>query len=187
MLAVMEGQPGDIVRFDAVPPGIEASHESTIDGIFSPIPMGYVIAAFNDIPTLKNPDKGEGLSIIGLELEPPFDRIQGHEQSAWFVSRTPDRKYTLHEVKELPLRPQDQPLDPDLGLRAVRTLVVSPFPDDNGSVLFMGGFDPVFECPTDPRAVFNLHDNAWVYRVGIRSALVADDPTGSVPATSVQK
>ena len=103
------------------------------------------------------------INLIGVEQ---YNHLIGHEDSAWSVARDQDgEEYSLHEVK------LGQPLHPDLGLRAVRTIVVSPFNEDSGRVLYMGGFDPVYECGIDPRGVYNLHDNAWVYRVGLRTAL----------------
>jgi hypothetical protein len=181
MLAMMEGSPGDVIRFDLTPEGVLARHETTIAPMFRSLPFGgndfgakkrakYYIGAFNDIATIRDPATDEVFSLIGLEQ---YNRIPGHLRSAWFVSRTSRGRYSLHEVRQLPLRKGDQPLNPDLGLRAIRTFVVSPFEEDRGRVLFMGGFDPVFECGMDPRGDFGytLHGNAWVYRVGIDTAL----------------
>lgn len=181
MLAVMEGRPGDVILFQLTPDRLQARHEAAIASLFSSFridgnDMGgrrrveYYIGAFNNIPTIRDPASGEAFSLIGLEQ---YNHIVGHERSAWFVSRNDAARYALHEVRELPLRPGDKPLNPDLGLRAVRTFVVSPFPEDEGGVLFMGGFDPLYECGQTPKAehLYTLSDNGWIYRVGIHTAL----------------
>jgi hypothetical protein len=182
MMAVMEGVPGDILRFTPTVQGLSAIHEARINPLFRATDLKssqndfgslgwvrYYIAAFNDISNIQDPNTGKLINLIGVEQ---YNHLIGHEDSAWFVARGQDgEEYSLHEVKQL-----GQPLDPDLGLRAVRTIVISPFSEDSGRVLYMGGFDPVYECGVDPRGVYNLHDNAWVYRVGLLTALRAFSP-----------
>jgi hypothetical protein len=60
-----------------------------------------------------------------------------------------------------PLLPQPYQRS-DSKLWAIRTLIVSPFPDDKGEVLYLGGYDAGFEP---------AHNTAWLYRVGIDTAL----------------
>jgi hypothetical protein len=184
MLAVMEGSPGDVLQFTLTETGIEVKHEAPIADLFRDLPAQgndfggrgkatYFIAGFNDIPTIRDPHTGRVFSLIGLEQ---YNHIPGHQESAWFVARGSAGYHTLHEVRQLPLRRGiDEPLHPNPGLRAVRSIVVSPFEEDHGQkVLFMGGFDPVWSCDvTGGRGENNwhLHDDAWIYRVGIDTAL----------------
>jgi hypothetical protein len=161
LLGVMEGEPGDILRFSLKATGLIATHEAEVDQIVRPFTMRYVIAGFNDIPTLSDPDSGETYSLIGLEH---FTRIPGHLNSAWFLSRTPTQHYALHEVRPLP-NPKSGAI-PEL--RAVRTIIVSPFPEDQGRILFIGGYDCLVIMG---RSIIPIHNTAWLYRVGLHTAL----------------
>jgi hypothetical protein len=186
MLAVMEGSPGDVLQFTLTEAGVDVKHDVPIAELFRGFSSQgndfggrrkatYFIAGFNDLPTVLDPNTQRLVSLIGLEQ---YNHIAGHMESAWFVARGPAGYHTLHEVVQLPLRKGiDEPLNGNPGLRAVRTIVVSPFEEDKGQVLFMGGFDPVWECDLaylrggGGENDWHLHDNAWVYRVGIRRAL----------------
>jgi hypothetical protein len=181
----MEGIPGVVVHFALAPDGaVSATSETPIDQLFRSAYLTssgndfrkpaawypYYIPAFNDVPAIQDPDTGEVFNPIGIEQ---YNHLVSHETSAWFLKRSRDGKdYSLHEVAQL-----GAPQDPNLGLRAVRTIVVSPFQEDGGRVLYVGGFDPVWECDSDPRAKSDPKNdwksryNAWVYRVGMRTAL----------------
>ncbi|MEO1334164.1 MAG: hypothetical protein AAFV29_00915, partial [Myxococcota bacterium] len=53
------------------------------------------------------------------------------------------------------------PVDEGRSLRAVRTIAVSPFPEDEGRVIYVGGYD-VFDRATSPDRL--QHNTAWIYR-----------------------
>jgi hypothetical protein len=191
MLAVMEGNPGDTLRLQPTPSGISVEHETALWQLLAPLPFEggvtaagllnpnrpdpghYIIAAFNNILEVKRPLSQARVSLIGME---DYNEFWGHELSAWFAARDGAAGYTLHEIPKLPLRPGiDQPLDPDIGLRAVRSFAVSPFLEDDGHVLFAGGFDPVFPCGVGQKGPYNLRGNGWIYRAGITTALQESD------------
>ena len=113
-----------------------------------------IIAGYNDAPLVKrNPE----IRVFSVLARSPLDQEQN---SAWFLSRTegdPPR-YELHEVN-----PLDWP-NPrsDNALWSVRAIAVSPFPEDQGQVLYLGGYDGHFQPD---------HNTAWLYRVGVDTAL----------------
>jgi len=134
----------------------------------------YVIAAYNSMPIVRDPDSNQSVHIIGLQA---FCPLPGKEHSAWYLIRDANARYSLHEIRPVPLIPESgQPShhylsmvtngrptterSPNLG--AVRTIIVSPFASDTGHALYFGGYD------TDGRPA---HNTAWLYRVGLRTAL----------------
>ena len=113
-----------------------------------------IIVGYNDAPQVSsNPDT----RLFTVLARSP----NGNEDnSAWFISRTADNPpaFALHQVK--PLRWPNK--RSDSALWSVRTVAVSPFPEDKGNVLYMGGYDGHFQP---------VHNTAWLYRVGINTAL----------------
>ncbi|MEM7678754.1 MAG: hypothetical protein AAF449_22460, partial [Myxococcota bacterium] len=55
------------------------------------------------------------------------------------------------------------PVENGRSLRAVRTIAVSPFPEDEGRVLYIGGYD-AFDGSEAPERL--KHNTAWIYRGG---------------------
>jgi hypothetical protein len=113
-----------------------------------------IIAGYNDAPVVKrNPE----IRLFSVLARSPLDYEQN---SAWFLSRTEGNppRYDLHEVS-----PLDWP-NPrsDAALWSVRAIAVSPFPEDQGQVLYLGGYDGHFQPD---------HNTAWLYRVGVDTAL----------------
>jgi hypothetical protein len=50
----------------------------------------------------------------------------------------------------------------NVALESIRTVTVSPFPEDQGQVIYLGGYDGGHVAH---------HNTAWLYRVGINTAL----------------
>jgi len=177
ILAAVEGVPALIIRVDPAH-HFKATTELDIDRFlqhqWGRLPNSYVIAAYNDMVLVKDPDTNQWVHIIGLQAHCP---LRGKEHSAWYLVRHANAQYSLHEIRPIPLAPapreypsrylsvnkntrQSSEMNPNLV--AVRAIVVSPFPEDEEQVLYFGGYD------TD---VQPAHNTAWLYRVGIRTAL----------------
>jgi hypothetical protein len=157
LLASFEGISGDILRID---PETGAATVELQSREFLTQQWGYppakpdIITGYNDIPLVKhNPDT----RLFGLlAISPkPVER-----NSAWLLSRTKSStlRYELHEVRppRWPIRRSDG------ALWAVRAIAVSPFPDDQDQIVYLGGYDAHFASD---------HNTAWLSRVGINIAL----------------
>jgi hypothetical protein len=118
----------------------------------------YVIAAYNDIYPVTNPRSGVTEYLIGLQAHSPR---KGEGRSAWYLVRDSKARYTLRQVR--PLTKSD-PRAPSK-LVAVRAITLSPFPSDSDSILYFGGYDANHRP---------AHDSAWLYRVGLDTALHGD-------------
>jgi len=126
-------------------------------------PLGKgIIAGYNNIPLI-----AQGVRMFGLLcLSPNLSEAS----SAWTLSRSiagsggPSSTggggslYMLHQVKALSFPYQIS----DRQLYSVRTLIVSPFLEDQGQVLYVAGYDAHFQTE---------HNTAWCYRVGINTAM----------------
>lgn len=123
----------------------------------------YVLCAYNDFLAYTVPDTGEKVWLFGFEsMYSPLEvqknpqwrtfkiDFLGHYYAAegrYFI-RHATEKGIAFEVAEV--------ADPGLPtLVAVRTIAVSPFPADQGRVLYFGGFD----CNSQPS-----HNTGWIYR-----------------------
>ncbi len=115
----------------------------------------YVVAAYNDVTPLQDPKTGETLELIGLEAQSP---VAGHANSSWYLVRHLDGSYDLHEIP-----PIATPENPDPSLFATRAIVLSPFPEDQGKIVYFGGYDASWDT-TD-------HNTAWIYRASLSVAL----------------
>ena len=132
----------------------------------------YVLSAYNDFLSYTVPGMGEKVWMFGIETSLTALEIQKHPEwqfmkveskyqrgssgrDAYYVAE--GRYYIRHvsasggisyELKEI--------TDPALPtLVSVRTIAVSPFPSDQGKVLYFGGYDP----NSQPS-----HNTAWIYK-----------------------
>jgi hypothetical protein len=135
-------------------PVVELNVSEFLSPLLGTPPDGYGIEAYNDMPPATDPDSGETVHLIGLGVgDSPT------AEDAWFLSRTMSAEYALHRVPHFD-HPEAFPADAPL--RGLRAMIVSPFPEDAGRVLYLGGFDThVQPC----------HNSAWMVRVGLRTAL----------------
>jgi hypothetical protein len=162
LLAAVEGLQSRIVRIDPAT-GAETTDlelDQMLDRAWG-TRVSYVIAAYNDMPTLRHTASGDDL-LIGLEAyippaspRPPrhtiLDLNHGVEGGGWFLIRHPGGRYELHQIT---LRsPGSLPALGD-NLVSVRTFAVSPFPLENGA-FYVGGYD----CNEVP-----AHNTAWIAR-----------------------
>lgn len=112
------------------------------------------IAAYNNITFMKHPDTGENAYLIGLWVNHPDLRASNTALglSSWYLVRRENNKYEYGRVFD----PEHPLPDAPKGLRATRTIVVSPFSEDQGRVLYFGGYDAGGEG--------RKHNTAWIYR-----------------------
>ncbi|MBT3222581.1 MAG: hypothetical protein HN348_26195 [Proteobacteria bacterium] len=108
----------------------------------------HSIVAYNDITPFTFPN-GREVMLMGLEASTPGDpnAWDTWAPGAWFLVRYPDETYELREIV-------DESLDPR-PLVSTRTFIVSPFEEDEGRVIYAGGFDANQQ---------DCHDTAWLYR-----------------------
>ncbi len=119
------------------------------------LPQPYVVAAYNDTTPLQDPKTGEPLELIGLEAQDPQP---GHQNSSWYLVRHLNGTYDLHEIPAIAT-----PENPNPSLVATRAIVVSPFPEDQGKMVYFGGYDASWDT-TD-------HNTAWIYRAPLSTVL----------------
>lgn len=160
LLAAVEGTAARILRVD--PKTGRDATELDLRGFLGEawsVPVGYVIAAYNDMTKLPRPG-GEDL-VIGIEafIPPRAQLPAGHpsvdvgygrlEGGAWYLVRHRDGRYDLHRIKaSLPAIGE--------ALVATRSIIRSPFPGD-GDGLYFAGYD-ANKAPA--------HNTAWVVRGG---------------------
>lgn len=119
-------------------------------GLLSPV----AIAGYNDMLPVTDPTTGENVHLIGLLAHPPF----GHPlRSSWYLIRHADGNYDLREIPPLPHPRIANPV-----LRGTRSIVVSPFAEDQSQVLYFAGYDCTF---------LPAHNSAWIYKASLESVL----------------
>jgi len=157
LIASFEGISGDILRFD-LDTGAATVELQTRD--FLTQQWGYppaksdLIAGYNDVPLVNlNPH----IRLFGMLAISPKS---AERNSAWLLSRTKSStlRYELHEARP-PRWPNSRS---DGALWAVRAVAVSPFPDDQGQIVYLGGYDAHFASD---------HNTAWLLRGGINTVL----------------
>lgn len=110
---------------------------------------GVCLSAYNRIVPFTDPRSGQKLHLIGLCVRRP-GALKPPNNGAHYLIRRPDGSYELGSVYD-----PDNPVPAGESLRAVRTICVSPFPEDRGRVLYFGGYD-AYGGPH--------HNTAWIYR-----------------------
>jgi hypothetical protein len=112
---------------------------------------GPCLSAYNNFLPVTDPDSGEKIHLLGLWINHPDGRATENGASAWYLVRHADGTYAHGRVFD----PKHPKPNPPRGLLATRTIEVSPFPEDKGRVLYVGGFD----C-----ARIESRNTAWIYR-----------------------
>lgn len=147
--------PGVVYRMDPEQ-GHKAVRELDIRAYFAEVwgvdfAAGPCLSAYNRLVPASDPDTGEQLHLIPVWVAHPDAPGTELGPSAWYLVRHADGSYSHGRVFD-PRRPSpNQPR----GLTATRTIEASPFPEDGGRVVYMGGFD----C-----AKQDSHNTAWIYR-----------------------
>jgi len=167
LLAAVEGSAARIVRVDP-DDGSEVTEVDLPDllGRQWGMPVGYVIAAYNDMAKARDSGGGEAL-LIGLEAFIPMRApiAAGHsvvnvgygrlEAGGWYLVRHPTGSYELRQVGA----------PPGHALVAIRSIRVSPFPEEGPAVYFAG-----YDANKAP-----AHNTAWIVRASI-TALLGTQP-----------
>jgi hypothetical protein len=164
LLAAVEGNNARLVRIDP------RDGSETTDLDLGPLldrawqtHVGYMIAAYNDMTTLPDPQGGEVL-LIGLEayirhgapLSPGYLELDGShhlEGGAWYLVRHVDGQYDLHQVTGSLAGLAGR-------LVATRTIVASPFAGDSN--VYLGGYDANITA---------AHNTAWIVRAPVATVL----------------
>jgi len=160
LLAAVEGTAARILRVDPRTgrDAVELDLRNFLSDAWR-MPVGYVIAAYNDMT--KVPSPGDEELLIGLEafIPPRVQLPAGHvsvdvgygrlEGGAWYLVRHRDGRYDLHQVEaNLPTIGE--------ALVATRSIARSPFPGDGGH-LYFAGYDANKAA---------AHNTAWIVRGG---------------------
>lgn len=93
------------------------------------------IIAYNEFTELRHPDSGELLHWAGLYINAPSD-LAPLDEASHFLVRHVDGTYE-HGIITKPGDSNSSARE----LRGARTLAPSPFPEDEGRVFYIGGFD----------------------------------------------
>jgi hypothetical protein len=162
LLAAVEGSAARLVRVD--PHDGNEVTELGLAGFLANawgMRASYVIAAYNDMTKIRDPDGGEAL-LIGLEAFVPSSApvAAGHnvvnvgygrlEAGGWYLVRRAPGRYDLRQV----MAPSDKPLV------ATRSIRVSPFARGDDAVYFAG-----YDANKVP-----AHDTAWIFRSTVATA-----------------
>jgi poly(A) polymerase len=123
------------------------------------------LGAYNNFLPVTDPATGETDYLIGLQtwvsarsglpMMPWANSTGGTYAGALYAIRESNGTYRMGEVNGV--FPAGNP-----PLEAVRSYTISPFPSDNGSVIYFGGYD------TDGHPCLNT---AWVFRTTLANAL----------------
>ena len=181
ILAALEGDHKNHARIVAIDPLHHHSMRSELDIVnfliaqWGRLIHPSVIAAYNDMPLVESPLTKESVRLIGLQAHCP---LPGKQRSAWYLVRDSGAHYSLHEVPPISFSPESresphtylslmrssgrQSVETGPALIAVRAIIVSPFAEDGGQALYLGGYDA---------DLYPAHNTAWLYRVGLNTAL----------------
>jgi hypothetical protein len=110
---------------------------------------GPALAAYNWMTPYTHPKTGETVQLIGLWVNSP-DRLTPPHNGSYYLVRRNRGDYEWGNVYA-----PAHPVSEGRQLRGTRTICVSPFPEDQGRVLYFGGFD-AWGGPH--------HNTAWIYR-----------------------
>ena len=109
---------------------------------------GAMRAAYNGFTEYRNPVTNETVYLTGMQIYHPLFPEPAHSGSFYLV-RFQNGSYDWGEIVD-PVHP----VRANTSLDATRRICVSPFAEDNGQVLYFGGYDGAF--------VDNL--TAWIYK-----------------------
>jgi len=165
LLGVRES-PGVIERIDpldhysvTVELDIREYFKSFYGAIEYPKPRVYFIirnslyAAYNDMCMIQHPMSNESLYVFGVFIRFSDTLLPPHN-GAYYLIRNVSGSYNHGFVYD-----HDYPVGEGDYLRAARTIIKSPFPDEEETVLYFGGYDSAGQ----PK-----HNTAWIYKANIK-------------------
>jgi len=152
LLMSMEGVTDQIFYFDPTTgkATIEMSIIEYLSKQLGTKNKGGSIAAYNNMCWATDPITGEKALLIGAAA---FLRNSSGSSSTIFTGgfiRHSDGSYEMFQIPDLPDSKRSNPF-----LCGTRTIVLSPFPEDKGQVVYAGGYDATGKP---------AHNTAWIYR-----------------------
>jgi hypothetical protein len=158
-----------VLRFDPSASGAytradEICLDTLVRQYLSGTPAPYVLAGYNELLSVKDPVTNEIKNLIGMSEWVSGNRVRttqsktnngGFYAGALYAVRDAAGRYRMHEVNG-PINASN----PELV--ATRTYTASPFPQDDGRVVYFGGYD----CNYMPAP-----DTAWIFRTSLANAL----------------
>lgn len=116
------------------------------------------IASYNRLDEGFNPTTGEKVWFLGLNIKHPNPQGTPEFNNAYTLMRDQSGNYNYCMVVDSNIL-----IPPGVGLKSVRTMMLSPFPEDSSRVYYLGGFD----------GANGPHQNtAWIYKATVRPELV---------------
>jgi len=148
--------PGVVERIDPKK-NHEVSVEVDIKGYFAKVfgiaaYKGPALAAYNWLTPYTHPATGETVHLIGLWVNHPGKPRPPNNCSHYLVRRH-DGSYEWGSIYD-----PAHPVPAGLEMRGARAISVSPFPEDQGRVLYFGGYD-AWGGPH--------HNTAWIYKATV--------------------
>ncbi len=131
-------------------------------------PVNFVLAAYNNIMPVVDPSTKETVYIIGFESQisgNAYPTIMGSGNGGFYAGamyaiRDKNGNYRLNEING-PIT-SDKPV-----LESTRTYVLSPFEEENNSVIYFGGID----CNQHA-----MHNDGLIFTTSLENALRKDAP-----------
>jgi len=166
---------GCIFRLDPQPNGgVRSVRETCLGDLVSNYLNGarvpFLFGPYNFFLPVTDPETHEQKYLLGLDVlvvDPSVSKAErnangpgGWYAGALYAVRDSRANYSIREVNE-----RHQPGKPNLV--SVRSYALSPFPSDNGQVIYFGGYDGNW--------VTN-QDTAWIFRTTLARALSARAP-----------
>ncbi|MFC1610478.1 hypothetical protein ACFL6C_05935 [Myxococcota bacterium] len=157
MIAVLEKY-GSVTRLspngDTLDAAIELDGRAFLRNQWGLSWVGYIIMGYDGMLPVTLPGSGKRALLMGLVAKVSGINWHSWERGAWFLARFDDGTYELAEIV-------DPTITPKPALVSTRTLVMSPFASEAGTVIYAGGFDG--------NGVYGInHNSAWLYRGELR-------------------
>ncbi|MBC8099144.1 MAG: hypothetical protein H7Y11_06855, partial [Armatimonadetes bacterium] len=157
LLAALEGGRGKMVRLDPQPTlpyraVLELDIMANLSAAWG-YDTTYVVVANSDMTWIPDPTTGEAALFISVQHHP----AQARDDAVYYIRRMAangEPAYTLVTI-------DNTQLDPPIVLNSTRAISLSPFAEDNGRVVYIGGYD-ADNVPS--------HNTAYALRASIEAA-----------------
>lgn len=116
------------------------------------------IFAYNEMTSAKHSTTGDRVHLISGGVMPDIHGDDARSKGAWCLIRHADGRYASVRVFDPAVTPTGHG-----GLRCVRTICPSPFPEEKDRVLYFGGFDG-----GDLGTGMRHHNTAWIYKAELK-------------------
>jgi uncharacterized delta-60 repeat protein len=125
---------------------------------------GTIRCAYNPMTPVTDPATGQTVHLAGLQIYHPGFPNSPHNGSH-FLLRRPNGTYEWGEIND-----PAHPVPVGQSLDATRRILVSPFPEHQGQVLYFGGYD----------GPYMQNASAWIYKATIGAGASLSTPFASV-------